>query len=275
MFEENKNHSEIRIEDSSKLIEEVHSIEKEAMLKIIESDELLYIACPNVEMDYMMTLGHLDIQAFELQLEYMTLQRKLRLIQETEEQKQKPDLKKIAQSVYHEFKDYYDQLDHLYLQKHKADARKKAETLSKEDTRRVKKLYAGILKRVHPAFRVCDDKDGNILYEKAVEAFRFGNLNRLEYLYQLAEEICPYPNLDDFSITQLKSREEKLIASLVKTEKQTAMLRSNPPLAYQSLLSKPYEIEKHKEHLEKRIQEYKQIIFDDQKRYDRYKKIYN
>lgn len=271
MVDENNIVDEIRIEDPAVLYEEVCSVEKETMLKIIERDELLYIAGPNVEMDYMMVFGDLDIQAFELQLEYLTLQRKLRLIQETLEKKESLDLKKTAQQVYHEFKDYYDQLDHLYLQKHKADTRKQAETLNKEDTRNIKKRYAQILQRVHPAFRVCNEKDGNILYEKAVEAFRFGNLNRLEYLNQLAEEICPYPDVKDFSIWQLEKRKETLISCLIKTEKQTAMLRSNPPLAYQSILSRPYEIEKHKEHLKSRIQEYRQIIQAYKKKYNTYK----
>ena len=90
---------------------EVEKLRVELSMLVLEKDTLIFVECKNIEMAYMVNLGHLEVKAFELECKYLRLRRKIELIQAKLNRQEKVDLKNIEDTLEREFIEYEEKLD--------------------------------------------------------------------------------------------------------------------------------------------------------------------
>lgn len=67
--------------DFQKLKEEIEKLRTELSILVLERDELRFVICKNIEMEYVLKIGGLEYQAYEAECTFLRLKRKVELIQ--------------------------------------------------------------------------------------------------------------------------------------------------------------------------------------------------
>lgn len=75
--------------DFAVLKAEVEKLRTELSMLLLEQDELVYVECKNIEMAYMLSLGNLEYQVYELHCAVLRLKRKTELIQAKKNRQEK------------------------------------------------------------------------------------------------------------------------------------------------------------------------------------------
>lgn len=78
-----------------KLKDEVEKLRTELSMLMLEHDELRFVICKNIEMEYMLKLGSLEYKAYEAQCAVMRLKRKVELIQAKKNRQEKVNIAKM------------------------------------------------------------------------------------------------------------------------------------------------------------------------------------
>lgn len=136
--------------DFEKLKSEVEKMRTELSMLLLERDELQFVICKNIETEYMLKLGSIEYKAYEAQCAALRLKRKIELIQAKKNRQEKVIISAIEETLDNEFAEYQKQLDEQIDKMNDALKRSKAEVLSDEDNKELKKLYRKIVKALHP-----------------------------------------------------------------------------------------------------------------------------
>ena len=129
---------------------EIAKLRTEISMLVVEKDELVFVKCKNIEMTYMLALGSLEYQAFQLERNVLRLKRKTELIQAKLNRQEKADIEEIEERLQMEFAEYQRMLDEKIDSMNAALERSRATVLSEEETKELKKLYRQIVKALHP-----------------------------------------------------------------------------------------------------------------------------
>lgn len=150
---------------------------KEQLCKFVfERDNLLLVECKNIEAQYMIELGSLEIAIYKIQCRVLRARRKLSIIQKKINYKEKVIESDIDFELDIEFEEYQKQLNFKIDKLNDALSYNKAEVLSESETKELKEIYYKVIKKLHP------DLNNNItnteieLFYKAVEAFDEGDI---------------------------------------------------------------------------------------------------
>lgn len=127
--------------DFEKLKSEVEKMRTELSMLLLERDELQFVICKNIETEYMLKLGSIEYKAYEAQCAALRLKRKIELIQAKKHRQEKVIISAIEETLDNEFAEYQKQLDEQIDKMNDALKRSKAEVLSDEDNKELKKLY--------------------------------------------------------------------------------------------------------------------------------------
>ena len=127
--------------DFEKLKSEVEKMRTELSMLLLERDELQFVICKNIETKYMLTLGSIEYKAYEAQCAVLRLKRKSELVQAKKNRQEKVIISAIEDTLDNEFAEYQKQLDEQIDKMNDALKRSKAEVLSDEDNKELKKLY--------------------------------------------------------------------------------------------------------------------------------------
>ena len=136
--------------DFEKLKSEVEKKRTELSMLLLERDELQFVICKNIETEYMLKLGSIEYKAYEAQCAALRLKRKIDLIQAKKNRQEKIIISAIEETLDEEFAEYQKQLDEQIDKVNAAIKRSKAEVLSDEENKELKKLYRKIAKALHP-----------------------------------------------------------------------------------------------------------------------------
>ena len=98
----------------------------------------------------MLKLGSLEYKAYEAQCAVMRLKRKVELIQAKKNRQEKVNIAKIDERLDVEFYEYQQKLNEQIDKMNEALEHSKAEYLSEEESKELKKLYRKIVKALHP-----------------------------------------------------------------------------------------------------------------------------
>ncbi len=140
--------------DFEKLKSEVEKMRTELSMLLLERDELQFVICKNIETEYMLKLGSIEYKAYEAQCAALRLKRKIELIQAKKNRQEKVIISAIEETLDNEFAEYQKQLDEQIDKMNDALKRSKADVLSDEDNKELKKLYRKIVKALHPDIRI-------------------------------------------------------------------------------------------------------------------------
>ena len=171
--------------DFEKLKSEVEKMRTELSMLLLERDELQFVICKNIETEYMLKLGSIEYKAYEAQCAALRLKRKIELIQAKKNRQEKVIISAIEETLDKEFAEYQKQLDEQIDKMNDALKRSKAEVLSDEDNKELKKLYRKIVKALHPDINPDVSKAQVNLFDNAVQAYKNRNLDTLRIIVEM------------------------------------------------------------------------------------------
>ena len=195
--------------DFEKLKSEVEKKRTELSMLLLERDELQFVICKNIETEYMLKLGSIEYKAYEAQCAALRLKRKIDLIQAKKNRQEKIIISAIEETLDEEFAEYQKQLDEQIDKVNAAIKRSKAEVLSDEENKELKKLYRKIAKALHPDINPDVSEAQVQLFDNAVSAYKSGDLGTLRIISEMVGN-NPLPEQHKDAMTQLVEERERL-----------------------------------------------------------------
>lgn len=199
----------IVFQDFEKLKSEVEKMRTELSMLLLERDELQFVICKNIETEYMLKLGSIEYKAYEAQCAALRLKRKIELIQAKKNRQEKVIISAIEETLDNEFAEYQKQLDEQIDKMNDALKRSKADVLSDEDNKELKKLYRKIVKALHPDINPDVSEAQVQLFGNAVSAYKNGDLGTLRIIGEMVGN-NPLPVQHKDAMTQFVEERERL-----------------------------------------------------------------
>lgn len=241
------------------LKEEIEKLHIELSMLLLERDELKYVECKNVEMQYMLTLGSLEYKAFELNCAMLRLKRKIELIQTKKNRQEKVLVSAIDKLLDEEFAEYQEKLNEHIDKMNTALERCKGELLTAEETKELKTLYRTVVKALHPDIHP-DVSEAQIkLFQNAVDAYENGDLNTLRIIKEMVAEPV-LPKLNENSLAVLTKEKERLLKMLELIKEQIKEIKKRYPYNLKPIVQSEDLTAKKKADLKSTISKFQEII---------------
>ena len=221
--------------DFEKLKSEVEKMRTELSMLLLERDELQFVICKNIETEYMLKLGSIEYKAYEAQCAALRLKRKIELIQAKKNRQEKVIISAIEDTLDNEFAEYKKQLDEQIDKMNDALKRSKADVLSDEDNRELKKLYRKIVKELHPDINPDVSEAQVQLFENAVSAYKNGDLGTLRIINEMVGN-SPLPKQDKDAMTQIVEEKDRLQGLLKAIRESIEKIKSEYPYTMKEVL---------------------------------------
>lgn len=257
------------LEALASLQDKVASLQQELLDLVGEHDHLRYVICVNIENDYMLKMGYLEVKAFELQLTFSRMRREISMIQACINRGEPVQPTVIQERLEAEFASFQAKLTEQLNQLDRALGRAKAESLSEEESKELKQLYRQLVKAWHPDMNPNLGPEYAQLFERAVQAYRNGDLVTMRILAVIQGGQDPEVNReesDSLSYWQTKLEEtEDLIANY---RERMATIRQSYPYLYLEILEDDERLRERQEEYEELIQQYEANIVRYRQRLD-------
>ena len=245
--------------DFQKLKDDVEKLRTELSMLMLERDELRFVICKNIEMEYMIKLGSLEYKAYEAQCAAMRLKRKIELIQAKKNRQERVNLSKIDETLDVEFFEYQQKLNEQIDKMNDALKHSNAEYLSEEDNKELKKLYRKIVKVLHPDINPEVSLAQVKMLDNAVNAYKNGDLATLRIIDEMVgEHQLPEKHQDAF--TQLKEEKERLDKMLGSIKESIDKIKSEYPYCVKDILEDDQKVKHKKVELEELLKQYKELV---------------
>ena len=270
MFKEDEEDTEVPVDitstgnvivfpDFEKLKNEVEKMRTELSMLLLERDELQFVICKNIETEYMLKLGSIEYKAYEAQCAALRLKRKIELIQAKKNRQEKVIVSAIEETLDSEFAEYQKQLNEQIDKMNDAFKRSKAEVLSDEDNKKLKKLYRKIVKALHPDINPDVSETKVDLFDNAVQAYKNGDLNTLRIIGEMVGN-SPLPEQHKDALTQLNKEKERLQNLLKAIRDSIEQIKSEYPYTMKEIIEDEEQTEQKKKELENILSQYNELI---------------
>lgn len=221
--------------DFEKLKNEVEKMRTELSMLLLERDELQFVICKNIETEYMLNLGSIEYKAYEAQCTALRLKRKIELIQAKKNRQEKVIISAIEEVLDNEFAEYQKQLDEQINKMNDALKRSKAEVLTDEENKELKKLYRKIVKALHPDINPDVSEAQVNLFDNAVQAYKNGDLGTLRIIGEMVGN-SPLPEQHKDALTQLSEEKDRLQNLLKAIRDSIEEIKSEYPYTMKEIL---------------------------------------
>lgn len=245
--------------DFEKLKNEVERMRTELSILLLERDELQFVICKNIETEYMLKLGSIEYRAYEAQCLSLRLKRKIELIQAKKNRQEKVIISAIEETLDTEFAEYQKQLDEQINKMNDALKRSKAEVLTDEENKELKKLYRKIVKALHPDINPDVSETQVNLFDNAVKAYKNGDLNTLRIISEMVGN-SPLPEQHKNALTQLNEGKERLQHLLKAIRDSIEQIKSEYPYTMKEIIEDEKQTEQKKKELENILSQYNEFI---------------
>ena len=231
--------------DFEKLKNEVEKMRTELSMLLLERDELQFVICKNIETEYMLKLGSIEYRAYEAQCLSLRLKRKIELIQAKKNRQEKIIISAIEEVLDNEFVEYQRQLDEQITKMNAALKRSKAEILTDEENKELKKLYRKIVKALHPDINPDVSEAQVNLFDNAVQAYKNGDLNTLRIIGEMVGN-SPLPEQHKDALTQLNEEKDRLQHLLKAIRDSIEQIKSEYPYTMKEIIKDEEQTEQKK-----------------------------
>lgn len=245
--------------DFEKLKNEVEKMRTELSMLLLERDELQFVICKNIETEYMLKLGSIEYKAYEAQCAALRLKRRIELIQAKKNRQEKVIISAIEETLDTEFAEYQKQLDEQINKMNDALKRSKAEVLTDEENKKLKKLYRKIVKALHPDINPDVSQAQVQLFDNAVSAYKNGDLGTLRIIGEMVGN-NPLSEQHKDAMTQLVEERERLQGLLKSIRESIDNIKSEYPYTMKDILEDTEKTEQKKQKLENVLEQYNELI---------------
>lgn len=245
--------------DFEKLKNEIEKMRTELSMLLLERDELQFVICKNIETEYMLKLGSIEYKAYEAQCAALRLKRKIELIQAKKNRQEKVIVSAIEETLDSEFAEYQKQLNEQIDKMNDALKRSKAEVLTNEENKELKKLYRKIVKALHPDINPDVSQAQVQLFDNAVSAYKNGDLGTLRIIGEMVGN-SPLPEQHKDAMTQLVEERERLQGLLKSIRESIDNIKSEYPYTMKDILEDTEKTEQKKQELKNILSQYNELI---------------
>lgn len=249
----------IVLPEFEELKKEVEKLRTELSMLVLERDELRFVICRNIEMEYMLRLGGLEYKAFETQCTYLRLKRKAELLQAKRNRQEAPDLKAVEAQLDAEFAEFQTQLSAQIGKMNEALRLSECDCLSDEDNKELKSLYRKVVRALHPDLNPDVTPKQIELFYHAVDAYKAGDLRLLRAIEAMvAEPVLPDTHED--AMMALIKEHDRLKGYLDEINGSIAAIKEQYPYTLKEYLDDEEKAENRKNELERLIRQYQELI---------------
>jgi hypothetical protein len=220
------------------LLAQIPALRDELARAVAYHDELRHTAIPYLEAVYQQALGPAQLAALEAQVAAQRAKRLVELARQSVNRGQSaPPLATITAQVEHELRAW---LEHLA---HQADGVRQAtrvlsHTLTAADTAILKRVYRDLARRLHPDANPEQDDHARQLWLTAQEAYRDGDLARLQVCAEHIVATADLPTGTD-ALSVLQTQRERLQAAILALTTASVALEQRPPLSLRTQIADP------------------------------------
>lgn len=249
----------IEFPNDKKLRDKLIKLKENLEKLVFERDNLKYVICENIKSSYIITFGSYEYKLFKVFCKYHRLRRKKDMIQAIVNRNEKIDLHEIEKKLDLEFDDYKKKLDEKINEINKAINYSYLETLTKEDTILIKKLYRKIVRILHPDLNPeITDREKELFYN-ATQSYKLGDISTLKIIYDIisSDNIDKEKNLTGKSLIDEVKRLEDLVK---KVQNNIDIIKSQTPYTWKIYIEDENKKIKKLNDLEKQIKSYEEAI---------------
>ncbi len=215
--------ADIVVSNAGGLADEINALRASLAELVYQRDHLKFVVCENIKMDYMLEIGNLEFNLFNLYCKFMRLKRKKEMIQTLINQGEEVDIDKIDFDLDEEFEEYQSMLDEKMKEIDDALDRKNCDKLSPEDSKDLKFLYRELVKMLHPDLHPNLSEDKKEIFVKVVDAYKAGDIDGLRIYYAMMS------SFDDVDLPTLEEERDRLKALIKAVYDEISEIKSSYP----------------------------------------------
>ena len=228
-------------------------------------DDMILQQKPHLEALYAESFGALEQACYASYVQEAALRRKIDLVRMYLNRDAEPDFGAIEEKLHVEFQEYEEELRRMEIEHQTALMTLSAKVLSEEDAKRLKQLYRFLAKKLHPDLNSEQTEKVKGLWQRAMDAYRMGDLTKLEILSEIVEVDKIKTTEEDKKAeadaleclqAQLKKTREQITSCLIAIEQ----LEMESPFKFEKLLHDPSAITAQRCEIQERKAVYDQKI---------------
>jgi len=228
------------------LQKDIDALRAELSALIIKRDELKYIECKNIEMQYMLVLGDLEYRLYEADCALCRERRKLEMIQAKLNRREIIVLGQVEKALDQEFEEYRKKLELQIAKMNRAIERKNAKAMTEAETKEFKKMYREIVKTLHPDMNPNITPEQIQLFHNAVKAYENGDMASLRIISETVTDPSLKPYADG-SIAALEKERDRLQECVDLINEMIVDIKKSYPYILKEIIEDPEKISTRKE----------------------------
>lgn len=214
------------------------------------------VAGKNLEAEYMLKLGKKEHLLFSAQIELLRLKREIALFQAAANSGRTISAEDVRQIIEKEFDAYQKQLEARRTQLKEAEQHFAGPKLSPEETKRLKKSYHDLVRKLHPDLNPDLPEEASFIWDRVQDAYHFNDWDEILLLHDMADEMLhgkkDYVN-SITSLDHLKMELKKITQKIADLEQLIANTKERVPYSYEKILMNPAEVTRKRNELDQEI----------------------
>ncbi len=238
---------------------EVEKLRTALSMLVLERDELQYVECKNLEMQYLLTLGSLEYKIYEAQCILLRQKRKMELIQSRKNRQERVVLTEIERILNCEFTFYQKKLEEQMGKMNDAIHRSQLETLPQDQAEELKTKYRRIVKALHPDLHPQLGREALRMFQNAVSAYARGDLETIRVVDEMVSGSV-FPDSGEDAARKLNEEKRRLTSLIGQIQQSIRNIKSAYPYTLKKCLQDAGWIEKRKREQESLLAQYRERI---------------
>lgn len=218
---------------------------------------------PNLKVDYMLRIGQLEHQVFQLRTEVARWQRRFTLRQQALNRGETPNLVEIEATLDAEFQDYLKQIKEHQAALKAAAQHAAMDRLSDKETNAIRLNYLMAVKKLHPDLNSDLPSAANELWHRIQTVYSAGDWRELEFLVGLVDDVLKGRKTVETvvnALEELKRSIARLEARLHDLERRRGELEQKEPFCWREFLGNADEVAVRQAELRKQIEQFEGVV---------------